>query len=145
VDIEDGEAILAELQRPDELTCRFSPYGVGALLTPADAARSHAACVARAVLADDVPGHIRDNVERARKLYLYGVLEYGFFTAASDYALLVLEGAVRLRFLSHYHLEIPVVDVRGRETRLQVQSFDDVRSNRRYKLRGADGATYRLP
>jgi len=73
------------------------------------------------------------------------VLEYDFFTAASDYALLVLEGALRLRFLSHYADEVPVFRGGAEET-LQVRTFDDVRAaRRRYRLRGSDGGTYDLP
>ena len=52
---------------------------------------------------------MRDNFERARKLHLHGVLEYEFFTAAGDYALLVLEGALRVRFLAFYSDGIPLV------------------------------------
>lgn len=137
--------LLSELQRPDELTLRFNPYGLGGRLAPGDAARFQAASIARAVLVADVPEDVRDNFERARKLHLYGVLEYEFFTAAADYALLVLEGALRLRFLSHYNGEIPVIRKNIEET-LQARTFDDVRAARgRYWLRGSEGATHDLP
>jgi hypothetical protein len=96
-------------------------------------------------VADDVPQDVRDNFERARKLHLYGVLEYEFFTAAADYALLVLEGALRVRFLSYYSGGIPVARRDADET-LQARAFDDVRAARRkYKLRGGDGKTHNLP
>lgn len=55
-----------------------------------------------------MPVAVRENFERVRKLHMYGILEYEFFTAAGDYAALVLEGALRLRFLSYYENRIPV-------------------------------------
>lgn len=142
----DGADLLADLQRPDELALRFNPYGLGSRLAPEDAARFQAASIAQALLADDVPEDVRDNFERARKLHLYGVLEYSFFTAAADYTLLVLEGALRQRFLSHYSGGIPVVHGKDIDEALPARTFDDVReARRRYKLRGSDGATYPLP
>src|SRR5439155_12046374 len=109
------------------------------------AARFQAASIGRAVLADDVPRDVRDNFERARKLHLYGVLEYEFFTAAANYSLLALEGALRVRFVSHYSGGIPVVR-KGVEETLEARTFDDVRAARRkYRLRGGDGKTHDLP
>lgn len=144
VDLDEAD-VLAELRRPDELTLRFNPCGLGGRLAPEDSARLQAASIAQALLADDVPADVRDNFERARKLHLYGVLEYSFFTAAADYALLVLEGALRLRFLSHYSGGIPVVR-KDIDENLPAGTFDDVRAARRqYRLRGSDGATYPLP
>jgi hypothetical protein len=95
-------ATLLELQRPDESALIFSSLGLGGRLEPADAADFQASTIARTVLAENVPDEVHDNFERARKLHLYGVLEYEFFTAAGDYALLVLEGALRVRFLAFY-------------------------------------------
>jgi hypothetical protein len=86
-------SILSELRTPDEATLAFNSFGLGGRLESEDAAEFQAATIARAVLADNVPEDVRNNFDRARKLHLYGVLEYEFFTAAGDYALLVLEGA----------------------------------------------------
>ncbi len=143
----DGAALLTELQRPDELTLRFTPHGLGlsVRLSAEGAARFQAASVANAVLADDVPKDVRDNLERACRLHRYGVLEYDFFTAATDYALLVLEGALRVRFVSHYASEIPVIRGDSEET-LVASTFDDVRKARnRYKLRVTNRETCELP
>lgn len=134
---------LRDIQTADELALRFNSFGFGGRLDPEDAARFQAQCIANASLAEDVPPEVRDNFERARKLHLHGVLEYEFFTAASDYSLLVLEGALRLRFVSHYDHEIPLVGNGGERT-LRAENFDEVRDARRYELRGADGP-YRLP
>ncbi len=137
-------AILRELRTPDEATLAFNSFGLGGRLQPEDAADFQAATIARAVLAENVPDDVRDNFERARKLHLYGVLEYEFFTAAGDYALLVLEGALRARFLAFYSDGIPLV--RGEADELLCAStFEDVLAARRARLRGADGTTHRLP
>jgi hypothetical protein len=73
----EGSELLTELQRPDEVALRFTPGGLGfsVALSAEDAARFQVASIARAVLADDVPNDVRYNVERARKLHCYGVLE----------------------------------------------------------------------
>jgi hypothetical protein len=105
----DSTSVLDQLIEPDELTLAFNPYGLGGRLAPEDAADFQKASIARTVLAENVPEDVRENFERARKLHLYGVLEYEFFTAASDYALLVLEGALRVRFLTYYDDGIPVL------------------------------------
>lgn len=140
----EAQPVLAWLREPDEMTLAFNPYGLGGRLAPDDAADFQMASIARAVLAEDVPENVRDNFERARKLHLYGVLEYEFFTAASDYALLVLEGALRVRFLAYYTDGIPVLRSQVQET-LQPRSFDDIRDARGVKLRDSDGRAHRLP
>jgi len=141
-----GAAILADLQQPDELTRRFNPLGFGGMLAAEDAARFQSATVATAVLADDVSEDVRDNFARVRKLHLYGVLEYDFFTVAAEYALLVLEAALRLRLITYYANQIPVV-TRGVEGVLNAPTFEAVRSARYKgsKLRAADGTARDLP
>jgi hypothetical protein len=139
----DGAAILAELQRPDDLTRRFSPLGLGGWLTPEDAAGFQTAVIASAVLADNVPDGIRENFARVRRLHQYGVLEYDFFTVAAEYSLLMLEGALRVRFLTYYEDGVPVLSPKGVEETLAAGHFDDVRAARSKgrSLRGADGRT----
>jgi hypothetical protein len=137
-------SILRQLQTPDEATLAFNSFGLGGRLEPEDAADFQGATITRAVLAKNVPDDVRNNFERARTLHLYGVLEYEFFTAAGDYALLVLEGALRVRFLAFYSDGIPLV--RGdAEELVCVKTFEDVLAVRRARVRGADGATHRLP
>jgi hypothetical protein len=129
---------LADLQTPDEATLVFNPMGLGGRMEPEDAARFQARAIADARLVGSVPVDIEENFERARQLHLYGVLQYEFFTVASDYALLVLEGALRVRFLSHYADGIPVVR-KGREEKLHAESFDAVRrAARSMRLRGTE-------
>jgi len=119
------DSLLRELQAPDQLSLRFNHLGFGSALSPDDAARHQARTIASATLADEVPRAIQENFERARKLHLYGVLEYEFFTAAADYALLVLEAALRARFLSHYEGRVPVY-LGGQPTFLEIDEFDEI-------------------
>jgi hypothetical protein len=135
---------LKQMQLPDPLSLLFNPIGFGGEMTPEDAAAHQASTIAGAVLADTVPETVRENFERARKLHLYGVLEYEFFTAAPEYALLVLEAALRVRFISYYDHEIPVFRKEGAGT-LPAEDFDAVRGARRTKLRRADGSKADLP
>jgi hypothetical protein len=140
----EASSCLRELQTPDEMSLVFNPIGFGGRMEPGDAARFQASAIANAVLLDDVPSQVRENFERARKLHLYGVLEYEFFTAASDYALLVLEAGLRHRFISHYDYEVPVFN-KSTEGTFAAPSFDDVREARGCKLRAADGTMHELP
>src|SRR3954471_15487353 len=100
---------LADLQTPDEMALLFNPIGFGGRMEPEDAARFQMSVIADATLVGDVPLDIRENFERARQLHMYGVLQYEFFTVASEYSLLVLESALRVRFLAYYEKGIPVV------------------------------------
>src|SRR5436309_2212004 len=104
----DGEEILAALRAVDETTLAFNPLGLGGRLGPEDSARFLARLLDRATLRPDVPENVRQNFERLRRLFMYGVLEYQFFTAADDAAFLVLEGALRNRFVSYYAHNVPV-------------------------------------
>jgi hypothetical protein len=79
------------------------------------------------------------------------VLEYEFFSAASDLSLLVIEGALRVRFLEFYEGRVPVVGrrkkLKGAEATLLARAFDDVwRASRDWQLRPTTGSrTYPLP
>jgi hypothetical protein len=140
----ESPSVLARLQTPDEMALIFNPVGLGGRMEPEDAARFQMDAIAAATLVDAAPTEIRENFERARKLHIYGVLEYEFFTAAPEYALLVLEAALRVRFVSYYDHRIPVF--RGEEPgTLPAEDFDEVRDARRTRLRRADGSKADLP
>jgi hypothetical protein len=135
---------LRRLQQPDPLALIFNPVGLGGPMTPATAAEHQAAAISGAVLAEVVPKEVRENFERARKLHLYGVLEYEFFTAAPEYALMVLEAALRVRFLTYYDHEIPVIR-RATPDTLRAEDFEAVRGARKTRLRRPDGSAAQLP
>lgn len=130
---------LEGLQRPDEMALLFNPIGFGGRMEPEDAASFQAETIADARLVEAVPIEIAENFGRARALHRYGVLEYEFFSVASDQALLVLESALRVRFLSYYQDGIPVTR-EGVEDVLRATGFEDVRGARgTFKLRGREG------
>jgi hypothetical protein len=138
------QSLLERLQQPDPLALIFNPVGLGGEMTPEAAAEHQAATIAGAVLAEVVPEEVRENFERARKLHLHGVLEYEFFTAAPEYALMVLEAALRVRFLTYYDHEIPVIR-RGTPGTLRAEDFEAVRGARKTRLRRPDGSAADLP
>ena len=45
-----------------------------------------------------VPESIKEVIRRAKKLYVYGYFEYGFFTVAAHYAYAAMEGALKARW-----------------------------------------------
>jgi hypothetical protein len=138
------QSLLQRLQQPDPLALIFNPVGLGGPISPEDAAEHQARSIVDAVLAEVVPKEVRENFERARKLHLHGVLEYEFFTAAPEYALMVLEAALRLRFLSYYDHAIPVLR-HGRPDTLRAEDFDAVRGAWKTRLRRPDGSATDLP
>jgi hypothetical protein len=73
---------------------------------------------------------LRDYWERVRLLHQHGVLEYEFFSAAADLALLALEGALRRRFVDFYAGRMPVIGKRGANkdtpNELAVRTFEEV-------------------
>lgn len=122
--------LLTRLQAADERTLVFNPLGMGGRMPPGVAARFQASAIEAARLAEDVPKGVRDYWERVLLLHQHGVLEYEFFSAAADLALLALEGALRRRFVDFYAGRIPVVARRGRtkgaEAVLRVRRFEQV-------------------
>ena len=131
----DGDGILARLREADRRTLIFQPLGIGGELSPEDSARFITRLLERATLHPDVPDDVQGNFERVRLLFQYGVLEYEFFTAAFDAAHLVLEGALRHRFVSHYENAVPAI-VDGAPTAIAAPSFDAYRKSV-LALRGA--------
>jgi hypothetical protein len=137
----DEPASLADLCAVDEMTLHFWPSGLaGALMQPKDSLRYLQESIAGARLVDAVPEEVRNNLERVRKTYLYGLMEYDLFTVADDDARLILEGALRVRFLTYYGGNIPVTK-RAEQTSLNASSFDDVReaAKHKYQLVTRDG------
>ncbi len=63
--------------------------------------------IALARLVDEVPETVSENFARVRKTYLYGLVEYDMFTVAHDDARLILEGALRVRFVTYYKRRDP--------------------------------------
>jgi hypothetical protein len=125
--IMDEPTTMAELLGLDDMTCAFWPSGMsGALMSPDDSLRYLRDLIALACLVDEVPEAVRENFARVRKTYLYGLMEYDMFTVAHDDARLILEGALRVRFLTYYESQIPI-SRKGVDMTLQPSSFDELR------------------
>jgi hypothetical protein len=118
---------LADLQTPDERTLRFLPLGLGTghKLRPESAAEFQQKAVDVA-LVEAVPEQVRDSFDRVRMLHSYGVLSYELFTAAHDLTRLILEQALRARFIEYYDGTIPLVAKDGAPFPLAATTFDVV-------------------
>ncbi len=123
----DEPTTLVELLAVDDTTRNFSWWGLsGALLPPEDSLRYLRDSIERARMVAEVPENVRDSFERVRKTFLYGLVEYDMFTVADNDARLILEGALRARFLNYYDGKLQVTK-KAEEMMLSVSSFDDVR------------------
>jgi hypothetical protein len=120
---------LTELITPDERTLRFTPLGfsTGGTLKPEYAAKFQQEVIASCELNPDVPEGTRNGFERLRTLHSYGILCYEAFTVADDLAWLVMEQALRERFVTYFNGTIPFVNTKtGVEDSITVQDFDGV-------------------
>lgn len=68
--------------------------------------------------------HRRGTFERLRLLHAYGVLAYDMFTAADDLAHLVMEQALRDRFVEFHQGLVPFEDAHGTVHEVPATSFD---------------------
>jgi hypothetical protein len=121
----DEPQSLTELLAVDDMTRAFHPMGLsGALLPSEESLRYLRDAIERAQLVPTVPETVRNNFERVRKTFLYGLMEYDLFTVADDDARLVLEGALRVRFVTLYGGEITVIRD-GQPKTIRGEWFDD--------------------
>lgn len=108
-----------DLITPDERTLRFTPLGLSTMgaLKPEDAARFQQQTIVHCDLAPEVPEGTRNSFERLRMLHTYGVLCYEVFTVARDLAWLLLEQALRERFIEFYAGVVPLIHAKTGEER----------------------------
>jgi hypothetical protein len=95
---------LDELRQPDDRTLHYTPLGfdTGGSLRPEDAALYQQESLSRAELSEAVAEGTRRTFDRLCLLHAYGVLSYDMFTAADDLAQLVIEQALRDRFVEFH-------------------------------------------
>lgn len=117
---------LEELRQADERTLRFAPMGLltGAMMRPEDAAMFQQEVIGHADLAPAVAEGTRNTFERLRSLYAYGVMFYDAFTVVEDLAHLVLEQALRERFIEFYAGAVPFEDASGVVHNVAAARFD---------------------
>jgi len=120
---------LDELAKPDERTLLFTPWGLsmGGHLSVEDALAFQQQAISACDLVGAVPEGTRQVFERLRELHIYGVLSYDMFTVADQQAPLVLDLALRERFMAYYKLDgVPLVSKTRGNDRLRVSSFEDL-------------------
>ncbi len=115
-----------ELAKADERTRRFTPHGLAtsAMLTPESTADFQQRAIAHVELASAVPEGTRDSFERVRLFHSYGVLCYELFTITDDLTWIVLEQALRERFIDFYGGQIPIVDKKGMTAAFPAADFE---------------------
>lgn len=134
---------LAELAEPDEASLAIRPLGIDLARVAEGVAEYRQKIVASFDLADEVPETTRLSYDRVRTIYAYGVLCYDFYTVAGNQARLVVEQALRERFLSFYGGTVTFTDGANREYQVTPGRFSDlfdhdnplVKRNWRLKLR----------
>src|SRR5215472_12909592 len=90
----DPPASDEELLRVDQLTAGFVKPSDD---KPETLSERHSS-IAHIRLIPQVPIAVRRTFHLAKRLYVYGYLEYGFFTASAHYARLALEAAIQARW-----------------------------------------------
>lgn len=92
-----------------------------------------------------VPESLRKNFERLRTLHMYGLLCYDLFTVVNDQALLLIEQALRTRFVEVYGHRVTFVKNEEDDRVLEAPSFSEVYkevrsgNHRGWKLRLRNG------
>lgn len=135
---------LAELQQPDEASLNASPWGGSVMARPEDAALYLQHSVSSLELVERVPDDTRKSFERLRTLYAYGVLCYELYTVAGDLARLVIEQALRERFLPFYEGTVTFVHAHDhRECTISARNWDELKAAlpqpRQWRLRLRSG------
>jgi len=115
---------LEELQRPDDRARYFTPFGLGQKTDAEAVAEYHQQVIGRLEFADVVPEQVRATFDQLREIYGYGVLWYDLYTVAHDRARLILEYALRERFLSYYGGVITFLDLDGTAHVLRPVDFE---------------------
>ncbi|WP_051810084.1 hypothetical protein [Actinoplanes subtropicus] len=119
---------LDELRQADERTLHFTPMGLGlgVQMRPDDAAEYQQKVVAQFDLDPIVAEGTRQSFEHLRTIYAYGVLCYEIYTLVRDQALLVIEQALRDRFVDFHKGAVTFVDNTNSNHRVPVSRYEDV-------------------
>ena len=113
---------LAELALPDERSLAGLVFNVDA----EKASEYLQKQISSLELAERVPETTRNSFERLRTIYTYGILCYDLYTVAGDQARLILEQALRERFLPFYDRTVTFTDANNDDHDIQADKFSDL-------------------
>lgn len=119
---------LGELRRADERTLRFiagGGLGLDVAMDADDSARYWQEVASGVELHPSVAETTRRSFDHLRTVFAYGVLCYEIFTLVHDHALLILEQAMRDRFVSYNPGTVTFVRG-GTATEVPFRSYQDV-------------------
>jgi hypothetical protein len=133
-----------ELTTPDDRSLRFTPLGFSTAtkLTPESAAEYQQRSIASGELDPVVGDSTRHSFERLRLLHAYGILCYDLFTVVDDLSWVVLEQALRERFIAFYEGRLPLIHSDGHQTDLEAANFETLSDTIR---RGSSGRVRSRP
>ncbi len=117
---------LAELAEPDEASLVIRPLGIDPAAVAEGVAEYRQRLVAEFELIDGVPEGTRNSYDRVRAIYAYGVFCYDLYTVAGNQARLVLEQALRERFLPFYGGTVTFIDGRGSQHEVTAKRFSEL-------------------
>jgi hypothetical protein len=138
---------LAELQEPDKMTLRFGPMGLetGRMLVADDAALYRQEVISGADLVPAAAASTRRTFERLRSTYAYGILSYEIFTVVHDLVQLVIEQALRDRFMEFHHGVVCFQDTAGAVHEIRERTFDELHDALHSENRLRRPQSWRLP
>jgi hypothetical protein len=113
---------LAALAQPDER----SLAGLVFKTDPEKASEYLQKQISSLELAEQVPETTRSSFDRLRTIYTYGILCYDLYTVAGDQARLILEQALRERFLPFYSGTVTFADANKEDHDIPADKFSDL-------------------
>jgi hypothetical protein len=115
-------SVLAELREPDQRSMMWSP-GTAA---PADVAAHDMRVMEQLEVPASVPEVIRKSYDQIRTIYRHGLLCYDLYTVAGDRARLLIEEALKERFIEFYDSGVLFTDAQGNTRTVMAATFDQV-------------------
>jgi len=128
---------LAELREPDQ---RSMMWIVGGAAGAGEAAEYHKRVMAQLDVPASVPETVRKSFDRIRSSYRQGLFCYDLYTVAGDQARLLIELALKERFVEFYGGTVLFTDGQGNTQTVTASAFDEVYRG----IRRADGAAQAL-
>ncbi len=136
-----------ELVAADPRTLHFTPLGLflDGQMSPQAAATFQQQAIASVDLHEQVPDGVRMSFDRLRTIHSHGVIFYDAFSIVSGMRWIVLEQALRERFIQFYKSGVTLTHVkRGSQQQFSSSSFEDLNQKcrelgRAWKLQPGQG------